>query len=550
MTLARWSIPNNWLWCTAVDIARIVGGGTPSTKVDDFFSDRSGIPWLTPADLSGYSETYIASGRRYLTEDGYAASGATLMPRGTVLLSSRAPIGYCSIAAENIATNQGFKNLVLEGNIVPEFIRYYLLSSKEYLEEQASGTTFLELSGRKVGELSIPLPPLAEQKRIVAKVDSLLARTTRARKELARVPVLMEKAKAELFSAAFGDPDDLPEGWTVKPLSDIAEIQGGIQVGKKRTGTEPLVEVPYLRVANVQRGYLDLSEMKQLSVTVAERERLLLKRGDVLMNEGGDRDKLGRGWVWEGQIEECIHQNHVFRVRPNPGILPSKFLSLYANERGQRYFFNQGTQTTNLASISKKKVSALPVVIPPYREAEKIVGRIESRVAKFDELLAQIASSSAQLDSLEQQILAKAFRGELVQQDPDDEPASVLLARVKAERESAKTTQPKNLKARKATAIARKPRTPRTDTMRKARTDDDVWHKPYLKSLLELEVLIDDIHLSAKLGLENSGSREPKDVAHALFKKSELEIADFYKQLAWEIEAGLIVEEDGRLRAA
>jgi type I restriction enzyme, S subunit len=445
------------------------------------------------------------------------------------------------------------------GGVLPELL-WRFVRQKSFRESAQKTMT------GAVGQQRVPadfladhpflLPPLGEQKRIVAKLDNLLARITRAREKLAQVPMLVERAKSELLSAAFHDPNNLPKGWCVKPLADISEIQGGIQVGKKRAGSDQLVEVPYLRVANVQRGWLDLTETKLISVTAIEKERLLLKRGDVLMNEGGDRDKLGRGWVWEGQINECIHQNHVFRVRLHPDTLPPKFLSLYANERGQRYFFNEGTQTTNLASISRKKISALPVVIPPYDEALRIVQQLEVRLSKLEKLRKQYDSAIAGLDTLEQQILAKAFQGELVPQDPNDEPASALLVRVQGGRESAPATRPKtqpidiNTVGRPASTKLRKLQTPRTAAMPKARTDDDIWHKPYLKNLLELEVFIDDIDLSAELGFDTPAQREPEEVAQALFKRSELEIADFYKQLAWEIRKGYIVEKDGRLRAA
>ena len=152
-----------------------------------------------------------------------------------------------------------------------------------------------------------------------------------------------------------------------------------------------------------------------------------------MMNEGGDRDKLGRGWVWDAQISECIHQNHVFRIRLNGGILPSKFVSHYANERGQQYFFDEGTQTTNLASISKRKVGALPVPVPPFDEAVEIVRRIETAFSWLDRVSADHASASKLLPKLDAAILAKAFRGELIPQNSHDEPASVLLERAKAE---------------------------------------------------------------------------------------------------------------------
>jgi type I restriction enzyme, S subunit len=471
MSEERWALPPSWQWAAAGDIAKIVGGGTPSSKMDSNFAEI-GIPWITPADLTGYRESHISRGRRDLSKQGFAGSGARMIPAGSVLFSSRAPIGYCVIASNEVSTNQGFKSLVLKGDIDPGYVRHYLLSAKDYAESKASGTTFMELSGARVAELAVPLAPLPEQRRIVAKVDGLTARTARARNELDRIPTLIARYKSAVLALAFSGKltkdwriemgraalgaGGYPGGWTVRELEEISDIQGGIQVGKKRPASAELVEVCYLRVANVQRGWLNLDEIKTLNVTTAERDRLLLADGDILMNEGGDRDKLGRGWVWRAQIPECIHQNHVFRIRLNDPDFPPEYVSHYANENGQRYFIDEGTQTTNLASISKRKVAALPVPIPPTDEAAEIVRRIESAFSWLDRVAADHGAAARLLPKLDAAILAKAFRGELVPQDPNDEPASVLLERVKAEwtaapkakrgKQAPKTTSSKDLR--------------------------------------------------------------------------------------------------------
>ncbi|MGL5509926.1 MAG: restriction endonuclease subunit S, partial [Microcoleaceae cyanobacterium] len=142
----RWNIPDSWLWVTTNEIAEIIGGSTPNTKDLDNFTDL-GIPWITPSDLSGYQDVYISKGARDITEKGLKNCSAKLLPKNSVLFTSRAPIGYCVIAANELTTNQGFKSLVLYGNISAKFIRLYLINSKSYAESLASGTTFKELSG-------------------------------------------------------------------------------------------------------------------------------------------------------------------------------------------------------------------------------------------------------------------------------------------------------------------------------------------------------------------------------------------------------------------
>jgi type I restriction enzyme, S subunit len=452
MSEPRWTLPPSWEWAGASTIARIIGGGTPSTKEPGNFTSN-GIPWVTPADLSGYTETYITRGARDLSQKGYDSSAAQLLPAGTVLFSSRAPVGYCVIAKNEIATNQGFKSLVLEGDISPEYVRYYLLGSKEYAEGLARGTTFKELSGGRMGNLSIPVAPLSEQRRIVEKVDKLMTRTARAKRECDRVPALIAKYKQAILSAAFSGEltrewrsrilghDE--KKWDQQTLADLCDIQTGITLGKKRPPGVTLVSAPYLRVANVQRGYLSLDEVKTVQVTPDEVAKLRLQKGDILMNEGGDRDKLGRGWVWGDQIPDCIHQNHVFRLRLRDSQFPSEYISHFANENGQAYFLYAGKQTTNLASISKKRVGELVVPLPPAEEADEIVRRIKTSFSWLDRIAGEHSRSSILLPLLEQGILAKAFRGELMPQDANDEPASVLLERIKAARSKQFESQPK-----------------------------------------------------------------------------------------------------------
>jgi len=161
--MSRWEIPNGWKWVKVRDIADVIGGGTPPSKDLRNFS-TNGIPWLTPADLTGYRDAYIEHGARDLSELGLSKSSARVLPKGTVLFTSRAPIGYCAIASQPLATNQGFKSLVLPNGVSPEFLRHYLLASKDYAESLSSGTTFRELSATRMKELEIPLAPPAEQR--------------------------------------------------------------------------------------------------------------------------------------------------------------------------------------------------------------------------------------------------------------------------------------------------------------------------------------------------------------------------------------------------
>jgi type I restriction enzyme S subunit len=169
------SIPESWQWVRLDTVGTIIGGGTPdSSDEENFAAPGTGIPWLTPADLGGYTDLFISRGARDLSEKGLRSSSATLMPAGTVLFTSRAPIGYVAIASNAIATNQGFKSIVPYVLEMNEYISYFLKLAAKEVEKKASGTTFKEISGRMLKNILLPLPPLEEQKRIVLFLDKLM----------------------------------------------------------------------------------------------------------------------------------------------------------------------------------------------------------------------------------------------------------------------------------------------------------------------------------------------------------------------------------------
>ena len=206
----------------------------------------------------------------------------------------------------------------------------------------------------------------------------------------------------------------IPASWAWTTLGEIAEVVGGVTKDTKKQSDPALPEVPYLRVANVQRGYLDLREITKIRVPESTLAKLRLLPGDVLLNEGGDRDKLGRGWVWDGQIPNCIHQNHVFRARlPEETVLP-RFLALYINDPARQWFDQHAAQSVNLASISLSTIKQLPVPLPPLDEQRRIVATLEdhlSRASLGDQNLRQARLRSS---ALRRSLLDAAVSGRLV----------------------------------------------------------------------------------------------------------------------------------------
>ncbi|HEV2538683.1 MAG TPA: restriction endonuclease subunit S [Frateuria sp.] len=241
----------------------------------------------------------------------------------------------------------------------------------------------------------------------------------------------------------------LPSGWAWASLDMVGEIASGVAKGMKRSTTAPVREVPYLRVANVQRGYLDLSQIKTIEAAEADIEELRLRPGDVLFNEGGDLDKLGRGWVWRGEVPECIHQNHVFRLRPYLPATPPELISHHGNTFGRTWFKSAGKQTTNLASINMTMLRAFPVPIAPELESAEILAMLSPMLDAVAAQEVSVELGLRQGDAQRKNILKAAFSGQLVPQDPNDEPASALLERIRAERATRDgATRPRGRKPR------------------------------------------------------------------------------------------------------
>lgn len=234
-------------------------------------------------------------------------------------------------------------------------------------------------------DLEFTLPPVEEQRKVAAilsVVDDVIEGTQAV---IDQFQLVKKAMMAELLTRGlpgrhtrFKETEigEVPEAWAVERLAAVAAVQTGVAKGKK---VEHGVDVPYLRVANVQDGYVDLSEVKTIAVERGLIGRYSLKAGDVLFTEGGDADKLGRGCVWRAQIDPCLHQNHVFAVRTDRNKLLPQFLGYWAaSPRGRAYFLDCAKQTTNLASINSTQLKAFPVPLPTIEEQAKIVESIDA----------------------------------------------------------------------------------------------------------------------------------------------------------------------------
>lgn len=205
----------------------------------------------------------------------------------------------------------------------------------------------------------------------------------------------------------------IPAHWAVKPLKAVSSLQTGLTLGKDIEGRS-LVRRPFLRVANVQDGYLDLDDIAEVELAGQDASRYELREGDVLMTEGGDFDKLGRGHVWEGQVSGCLHQNHIFAVRPRREVLRSYFLAyVMSSGYGRAYFTATSKQSTNLASTNSTKVRNLPVPIPALVEQDNIVSSIGRDTKRIDALIAKVQVAIARLKELRTALISAAVTGKI-----------------------------------------------------------------------------------------------------------------------------------------
>lgn len=432
-----WTLPNSWEWTTFGQIATITGGGTPTTTDNRSFTQTGGIPWLTPADLTGYKEAYISRGRRNLSKEGYEVSSAKLLPVGTVLFTSRAPIGYCVIAANEITTNQGFKSLTLKESISGELIRHYLIWSKPYLESLASGTTFLELSGSKFAEATFPLPPLAEQTRIVVKLDGLSKKSAHARTELARIETLITRFKQAVLNKAFSGEF---AGVKAKAygLSSLVTLRTGPFGSAVHKSDYVLNGVPLVNPMHIVEGTIKINQNTSVSDDKArELSDFSLSTGDVVIARRG---VMGRCAVVTPIEEGFLCGTGSMIIRPGTKLYP-QYLQRYLSSPIVVSALEKAAVGTTMVNLNQSILLQQSIPLPSIEDQHEIVRRIESTFAKIDRLAVEAKRALELLGKLDEAILAKTFRGELVPQDENDEPASVLLKRIRAEREAAPITK-------------------------------------------------------------------------------------------------------------
>ncbi len=339
------------------DVAKISSGGTPSRSNPEYW-DNGIIPWVKIGDIDG---KYINETEESITESGLNNSSAKKFPKGTLLYTIFATLGEVSILNIDAATNQAIAGIQFDDSVNTDYAYYFLLSLQNIVKNAGRGVAQNNINQTILKNIQIPLPPLPEQRRIAAVLDQVSSLIALRKAQLAKLDLLVKARFVEMF----GDPVKNEMGWNIVSLDEIAEISSGITKGRK-TKEQDLKKVPYLSVSNVKDGYIDVSHVKTILATQNEIKQYKLLPYDVLMTEGGDPDKLGRGAILYQPPENCIHQNHIFRVRFDKNKINPVFFEEYLKHpAAKKYFLKCAKQTTGIATINMKQLSSLPVLLPP-----------------------------------------------------------------------------------------------------------------------------------------------------------------------------------------
>jgi type I restriction enzyme, S subunit len=370
----------------------------------------------------------LGDGRLEPAED--IGSGKLLLKGGEVLISKLNPRLPRVLRAEAhgvpTVSSTEFVALLPGPMIDDQFLRYWLAS--EHVRQQLDAATLSVTRSQQrvrpdiLTKMWLRIPSLAEQQEIAdfldaetARIDALVATKRRL------IRVLEERTSIvlnELFSTThLLSPDSTPIGFpghVMVRLGYVAEIQSGITLDERRVVETPTLKLPYLRVANVQDGWLDLDEVKTVAVPRSMAARCRLQSGDVLMTEGGDPDKLGRGTVWSGEVEPCLHQNHIFAVRPDKGRLLPEYLALVTRTAyARRYFEVTASKTTGIASTSTAKIAGFRVPLPPLRDQRLAVDTYTDAGRRGRAVRSTLARQIGLLEEHRQALITAAVTGEL-----------------------------------------------------------------------------------------------------------------------------------------
>jgi type I restriction enzyme S subunit len=512
-------LPESWVRAPLGNlIASIVGGGTPSKAIQENF--RGTIPFMTVKDMHS---RFIEDTQDHINEKALSESASTVVPADTLIVSSRMSLGKIARPKVPVAINQDLKALFLHEGIDKTYVEYAWRANESTIKARGTGTTVKGIRLEDIRGLEVAVAPSREQTRIADQLDTLLARIQACNDRLDAIPALLKRFRQAVLSAATSSElidDELSAIPVVALRAVLAEpMRNGKSV---RDGNG----LPVLRLTSLKQSAIDLGATKTGDWTeVANVQRFLIQNGDYLVSRGnGSKELVGRGGLVAGCEGDIAFPDTMIRIRPDKSRLLTDYLGLvWAAPIVRRQIESAAKTTAGIWKVSQPDLESVEFPLPSIETQAEIVRRVHMLSELADRIEARYVEALTHAQRLAPLTLAKAFRGELVPQDSDDEPASILLTRIGAQQRALASFSPVRTLRRSSP-----PRAPKeTAAMTKSRQDNDVMNRPYLAGHLR------------RIGTPTN--------AEALFKLSELPVADFYKQLAWEVARGHVKDNQTTL---
>ena len=388
---------SEWPMVKLGEVCSISIGKTPARKEPRYWGE--GLPWLSIKDMNQGS--LILKTTESISQIALDELKITPYSVGTVLFSFKLSIGKVGITAVPLFTNEAIA--AIEPKEQEALNKYYLMEVLREVGKTVEGNAAVmgvTLNKKSLAKLTIPLPPLGEQKRIAEMLGEASKTIKDTENTIHNAQGLKRSALSDILNNKSGE---------YVQLSQISSVQSGITKGRKVQNGITLIPTPYMAVSNVKAGYLDLSEVKQIDASEAEVNRYQLQAGDILLTEGGDPDKLGRGTIWRNEIPGAIHQNHIFRVRINPdsGFTSEALMAILESAESKGYFLRSAKQTTGISSINKRQLSATPIPVLGKVQIEELTNMWH----KIDEVIELYRRKLSLLQELQKSLATRAFAG-------------------------------------------------------------------------------------------------------------------------------------------
>lgn len=420
---------------------KIVGGGTPSKAVAAYF--MGAVPFMTVKDMKS---RFITETVDHISEDAVASSSTIKIPPDTLVVATRMSLGKIARTSVEVAINQDLKALFPSQGINKTYLEYFWRLKSEVIQSKGTGTTVKGIRIEDIKSLEAILAPENEQRRIADKIDNILTRVDTLNDRLARIIPLLKRFRQSVLAAATSGR--LTEAWRVEnsyaekwPQVSLCEVAKDFSYGSSAKSSK-IGKIPVLRMGNIQNGDLDWRDLVYTS-DLNEIEKYRLIYGDVLFNRTNSPELVGKSAIYKGE-RDAIYAGYLIRIKCSERLNPIFLNYCLGGPLGRDYCWKVKSDGVSQSNINAKKIAAFEFELPLVEEQAEIVRRVEILFAYADRLEARLQSARTAADRLTPALLAKAFRGELVPQDPDDEPATELLRRLR--------------EARAAEASAKKPR--------------------------------------------------------------------------------------------